>query len=371
MDAALIDRIYECGFVPDLWPEVLRDASKLSGSAGASLFVAHSDVSAWTASRNAHDVTQRFISEGWYWRGRLMSRVHGSTHPGFLRDLDICSPEELDEEPIYRDFWRRIGLGFGTTTAFALPTGESVSVILSRLASDGPVEAAAIRTLDALRPHLARTAILSARMKLERARAAGDALAALGLAALVFERSGKVLTANSMAEARSGLLRWRGFDRVTLVDSKADALLSEALARIHLEDNSGVRSFPVRLAGSDELFVGHLVPIRFSAQDIFAGSAAIFLLMPVSAPAAPPLELMRSLFDLTPAEARVARGLAAGKVVEEIASESGVSPNTVRVQVRALLEKTGLQRQTDVVALLTGLMPVRASEPPRGGGGRP
>lgn len=367
MDVNLIDRIYECGFVPDLWPEVLRDASKLSGSAGASLFVTRTDVSAWTASRTAHEVTERFISEGWYWRGGLMSRVHRTFHPGFLRDHDICSPEELEAEPIYRDFWRRLGLGFGTATAFTLPTGESVSVILSRLASDGPISAESILALDALRPHLARTAILSARLKLERARAAGDALAALGLAALVFEGGGKVLAANDLAQSRSDLVRWRAFDRVNLMDRQADALLHEALARIGLADNGGVRSFPVRSGMSEELFVGHVVPVRISAQDIFAGSAAICMFMPVSAPAVPPLELMRSLFDLTPAEARVARGLAAGKVVEEIAGENGVSPNTVRVQVRALLEKTGLQRQTDVVALLTGLMPVRQPEKPRSG----
>jgi DNA-binding CsgD family transcriptional regulator len=366
MDSALVDRIYECGFVPDLWPEVLKETSKLSGSAGASLFVAKSDVSVWTASRTAHQVTERFISEGWYWRGALMSKVHASTHQGFLRDYDICAPDELEDEPIYRDFWRKIGLGFGTATAFALPTGESVSVILSRFAADGPVSTETIRALDALRPHLARTAILSARMRLERARAAADALAALGLAALVFDTERKVLAANSQVETIADLLHWRAMDRVTLMDKQADALLSEALARIRLPDNSGVRSFPVRLAASDGVFVGHVVPIRFSAQDIFAGSAAIFLLMPVSAPTIPPLELMRSLFDLTAAEARVARGLAAGKMVEEIASEGGVSPNTVRVQVRALLEKTGMQRQTDVVALLTGLMPVRQPViPPR------
>jgi hypothetical protein len=39
MDAELVDRIYECGFVPELWPQVLRDTSKISESAGASLFV--------------------------------------------------------------------------------------------------------------------------------------------------------------------------------------------------------------------------------------------------------------------------------------------------------------------------------------------
>jgi hypothetical protein len=35
MDTELIDRIYECGFVPKLWPQVLRDTSRISESAGA------------------------------------------------------------------------------------------------------------------------------------------------------------------------------------------------------------------------------------------------------------------------------------------------------------------------------------------------
>lgn len=64
---------------------------------------------------------------------------------------------------------------------------------------------------------------------------------------------------------------------------------------------------------------------------------------------------MQSLFDLTPAEARVARSLASGKTVEDIASDGGVSLNTVRTHVRGVLAKTGCDRQAEVVALLTGI----------------
>ena len=38
-ESELIDRIYECGFVPELWPEVLKQTSKISDSAGATLFI--------------------------------------------------------------------------------------------------------------------------------------------------------------------------------------------------------------------------------------------------------------------------------------------------------------------------------------------
>jgi DNA-binding CsgD family transcriptional regulator len=70
---------------------------------------------------------------------------------------------------------------------------------------------------------------------------------------------------------------------------------------------------------------------------------------------------VQSLFDLTPAEARVARDLAEGKTVANIAEASGASQNTVRTHVRGVLEKTGCNRQTDVVALLAGLSVARLS----------
>jgi DNA-binding CsgD family transcriptional regulator len=358
-ESELIDRIYECGFVPELWPQVLKDTSKISESAGASLFVTNPEVTAWTASKNSRETTGRFVADGWYWQGRLMSLVHNSRHPGFLRDVDLCSQEELEAEPIYRDNWRKMGLGWGAATAFALPTGEKLSIVLSRTTAQGPADAASIQRLDVLRPHLARTAVMAARLHLERAQAASQALAALGLAALVLDEGGKVLAANALIEGLDNLVHWRAADRMTLKDRRADEMLGEALARVVLNDNGGARSFPVRDATTDALMVGHVVPIRFSARDIFARSAAVFVLMPVAAPNSPPVELVMSLFDLTPAEARVARGLAAGKTVDDLAGDNGVSPNTVRVQVRGVLEKTGCRRQTEVVALLAGISAVR------------
>lgn len=49
--------------------------------------------------------------------------------------------------------------------------------------------------------------------------------------------------------------------------------------------------------------------------------------------------------DLPPAEARVARSLASGKTVEDIATDGGISANTIRTHVRRVLEKTGCNRQ--------------------------
>jgi DNA-binding CsgD family transcriptional regulator len=93
----------------------------------------------------------------------------------------------------------------------------------------------------------------------------------------------------------------------------------------------------------------------------------VLTLTPVTPPQAPPVELVQSLFDLTPAEARVARSLASGKAVETIAADGGVSLSTIRTHVRGVLEKTGCNRQIDVVALLTAISATRPTRASSGG----
>ena len=101
--------------------------------------------------------------------------------------------------------------------------------------------------------------------------------------------------------------------------------------------------------------MAHLVPIRRSAHDIFGRSCALLIVTPVTGRKAPPVELLRSLFDLTPAEARVARGLATGESLDDIAATGGVTRNTVRSQLQQVFEKIGCTRQAEVTALLSNI----------------
>ncbi len=204
---------------------------------------------------------------------------------------------------------------------------------------------------------------MSARLQLERARTASDTLAVMGLPALVLNEQGKVLAANPLIEALTSYVHWRAQDRVSLKDRSADNLLRDAIAAIDVAGGSSVRSFPVRDTGAEAMMVAHVVPIRLSARDIFVRCAAALVLTPVTLPQAPPVELVQSLFDLTPAEARVARSLASGKTVEDIATDGGTSANTIRTHVRGVLEKTGCNRQVDIVALLTAISSPRLARP--------
>ena len=65
--------------------------------------------------------------------------------------------------------------------------------------------------------------------------------------------------------------------------------------------------------------------------------------------------LLRTLFDLSPAEARLALGLVAGHTVDEYARLAGVGTATVRSQLHSIFAKTGTHRQAALVALLSKL----------------
>jgi DNA-binding CsgD family transcriptional regulator len=363
MNAQLIDRIYESCFAPETWPDVLDEIGRIGDTTGASLIVSRNNVLHWVASPEPRERAKKFVKEGWLWRGQIIAKLFSLRIPGFLIDVEFFTPEELDREPIYREVWRPAGVGWGMATAIPLPTGENATFILSRRTERGPFERASADRLDELRPHLARSVLISARLQLERARVAGEALAALGVPALVLNETGKVLAANRQIETLTSLVRWRAFDKVSMKDKGANQLLHDAVAAIDSESRPDVWSFPVRDAEAEATMVAHVIPIRLSARDIFVRCFAVLVLTSMTRPQAPSVELVQSLFDLTPAEARVARSLASGRTPKDIAIEGGVSPETVHTQLGRVLAKTGCKRQADIVALLTGIALPRTTGP--------
>ncbi len=101
--------------------------------------------------------------------------------------------------------------------------------------------------------------------------------------------------------------------------------------------------------------VVHLVPVRRTANDLFGGASALVVLTPVDRQMVPSAEVLQGLFDLTPAEARAARGVAGGQTLDEIARVHRVSKETVRSQMKSALAKTGMRRQAALARLLAGI----------------
>lgn len=362
MNQDLVDAIYASSFAPELWPGVMDELSSLAEARGGVLFAANPQRLNWKSSESVAEHMNAYATQGWIQRGQeRRARQMALHHAGFVVESDIFTSEELEHDPTFSEFLRPRGLGWTVSTVMPLPTGDDLFICINREFGRGPVERAIVRQLDELRPHLARGAFMAARMQLERARVASETLALIGLPALVIGPGGKVLAANGLIEAMKTHLRWRAHDRFSLRDETADRLLGGAIAALNDDRIAAPRSFPARDAEAGTPIVVHVIPIRGAARDIFTGCAAVLAMTPVGAPQAPPAELVQSLFDLTPAEARVARSLVVGKSVEDIAADGAVSRNTVRTHLRGVMEKTGCGRQAEVVALLGGLAPLGAA----------
>jgi len=86
----------------------------------------------------------------------------------------------------------------------------------------------------------------------------------------------------------------------------------------------------------------------------------LLVISPVSRSEPLPSHVLPALFGLSQAEARVASAIAKGKTLEEISVEAGLSVNTIKSQLKAVFVKTGVSRQADLVALMTGTPVFRA-----------
>jgi DNA-binding CsgD family transcriptional regulator len=63
-------------------------------------------------------------------------------------------------------------------------------------------------------------------------------------------------------------------------------------------------------------------------------------------------EMVRRLFDLTPAEASLALALANGLSLDEAAETLNIRKNTARAHLRSIFSKIGVTRQTTLVRVL-------------------
>ncbi|MDH4985573.1 hypothetical protein QEZ47_08490 [Aminobacter anthyllidis] len=167
-----IDQIYEASFVPEKWPVLLDELARAVDGMGGYLFTISRGASAYVASDAVAPHVEAFMDEGWMAVNGRAARAEALAYPGFITDLDAFSEEELESEPIYRDFLRPRGMGWAAGTHIPIPTGDVLSFNLERATARGPFERPYVEALDRLRPHIARAAMVGARIGLEKARPA-------------------------------------------------------------------------------------------------------------------------------------------------------------------------------------------------------
>lgn len=357
----LVDKIYEAAVVPELWPTVLDDLTLVGRGHFCALFTFGQGGPHIISSKDGVRISQDYVTEGWPERTDRLPRLLATRHAGFLGDLDVYTREEMDREPVFTEFHRPRGLGWGIATAIPVPSGDMLIVDIERRFETGPAERETIAKLDVLRPHLARSVLLSARLAFERAKAATLALDAIGLPGAVLSHDLRILTANSRMDALIPKVVQDRRQRIALVDSNADGLLArslELIAKAGIFHPGLVGSIPIAAKDGEPPYIVHVVPLRRAAHDVFSNASVMLVVTPVVPAEVPNAEVLQGLFDLTPAEARVARAIGEGKTVELIASGLGLSRETIRSQLKAVLAKTGMTRQVELAALLSRLRPL-------------
>lgn len=352
-----LDLLHEAAVIPELWPRAIEGLGALVQAQGGALVTLTAGSMRYATTPSYGPSFARYVASGDDRLNVRPPRAMARQRHGFLRDLDLCTTEELARDPIYDRYLRPIGIGWTVGTLIPVPGGDLLAFEIGRSPDLGPFTPREVSRLDRMRPHLARAAHLAGRLGLAQARSAAAALAAVGLPAAVLRARGQVVAANPLFEALAPRISTSGRDQLRLGHPMAQRLLDEALNGATRERPAGVRSIPLPAGEEAPPLILHLTPIRRAAQDLFGTAQWIAVVTPVVAgQSSPDPGLLQGLFDLTAAEARVTRGLLEGASAAQIAAATGVSITTLRSQIRAVLAKTGTTRQVDLVQMLTGAM---------------
>lgn len=77
----------------------------------------------------------------------------------------------------------------------------------------------------------------------------------------------------------------------------------------------------------------------------------------------PQVDILRRLFELTPAEAVLTSILSMGHTLDEASEELAISRNTARAHLRSIFSKCGINRQTELVRLVLGSVAMLGCNP--------
>ena len=189
-----------------------------------------------------------------------------------------------------------------------------------------------------------------------RASAITSAFALIGLPAAVLSRSRHLLAANDDLQRLIPTFVQDRRERIALTDRGADEHFMQALSAVARADGEeGHQIVGIKERDPHPAMLAHLFPIgeRFGFG---SEMSCLLIICPLKAQVHPAMEeILKTLFGLTRAEAKVAYGIATGSTVERLASEMQRSRGTIRMQLKSIFAKTSTHRQAQLAALLSGL----------------
>ena len=210
-------------------------------------------------------------------------------------------------------------------------------------------------------PHLERSIEIHMRLnriETERNLYAG-AVDQMAVGTIILDETGKVLRTNQVADRliqeKDGIkLVNDGLQIGTARDTQEfRRLVKQSLLSQKSSNPSVVEALRVqRPSGRADLgIIVRSVPLSAWSEGKQCPAVVIFISDPEQQSSAPQ-EIVRALFDFTPAETQLAMLLANGLTLDEASEELGISRNTSRAHLRSTFSKTGVTRQTMLVRLI-------------------
>jgi len=274
---------------------------------------------------------------------------------------DLMSLQQLRESGYYRQFLEPAGILYIIGADVREPGGMEARLRVSRGPEEKPFGAADKQLLQALLSHLARALEISARLarsESERAVYAG-AVDQLAVGTIILDGNAQVLNTNRVAAQLLALadgMRVNG-QELRFADAQIGRQLQQVVAKVlqaHLRGSPAVvEALRVRRPSGKGDFGLVIRPVPRSSWSEGQSSPTVAVF--VSAPEVQSHtseQVIKQLFDFTPAESRLALRLADGLSLTEACEDMCISPHTARAQLKTIFAKSGVTRQAELVRLI-------------------
>lgn len=313
------------------------------------------------ASHDFKDLLNEFVRDGWWKHDHRAERFWPQLHAGrtVLLEHDIASDDERRTLPQYHELYNRYGMPWWAAIGFNV-SGRQWGLPILRSDRAGPFTPADAVQLKGSIPHLSRMISLSGKLTLGRVASALDALDRAHVSAFALDWRGRVIRMNALAEGLVGNGIRLADGRLEASDRDSDTRLQRLLAAAvaaATEEISAIswiasaQPVPIWRFGRRPLVV-ETMPARGLFADALYQARALVMVTDLDAAARQPsTERIRSVLDVTRAEARLLSCLSAGVDLTAAAAALGISPHTARSQIKSLFAKTDTHRQAELVSI--------------------
>ncbi len=350
--ARLID---EAAFAPEVFDRNLGQIARMLGYDHGALVYSELDVPNYVATEETLAGLNAYTKEGWLaadFRARYIAPFPIGRI--FADNIHVPAEQRLSSD-IYNTLYKRHDMANYVGWKFSID--DSVWIYsFARSERAGPVRPEDIRLLQQMAKAANRSALVAQRLRSARMDGMLDGLASVGVAALTLSRDGRVLQFTPQAEQ----IFDEEFGPVRGVLRAQDRASQAALDRVAASARStlglvGLENAVVRRTDGRRPILVEPIAVRGLGLDGFPGARMLLVLIDLDQPTGAPGRQLMQLFHLSPAEADIAIQLSQGLRIRTIAEKRGVKVDTVRVQVKHLLQKLDASRQSDIVGLVARL----------------